>query len=145
MAKGLSKSEEIKLLETLKTGNGYFSDMFTEDEITQMQDNINNDFMLLNGINLHTEEEVQKMQANHERVYHQYDKVITEQNGKIDKLMGTINELVDTLLIRGTATFDSDLFHTAIKVKSHSYVIRRKIELSLPLTEYDLEYVAATI
>ena len=47
--KNLSKAEEIRLIEKLAAGNGYFADWFTEADVEAMIKNIKNDFTLMLG------------------------------------------------------------------------------------------------
>lgn len=88
MAKTMTREEEIKTLQSLK-GNTYFGQIFDNDTIDQMCENIKNDFGIECGVELlEKSKRVEKAESDKRRLQHENNDL---QDVK-DKLMHVIFE-----------------------------------------------------
>lgn len=88
MAKTMTREEEIKTLQSLK-GNTYFGQVFDNDTIDQMCENIKNDFGIECGVELlEKSKRVEKAESNMRRLQHENN----DLHDAIDKLIKLIFE-----------------------------------------------------
>jgi len=128
--KNISKERELEIIQEIRSGNGYFADAFTSYDFDRMASNIRNDCRLLYQTRVVESSE-------YDRLKEEFSKEVSEN----DQLHTTIDSLIDTILKRGQAFSDFSLFRKVIALKGHAYVIKRKLELDLPLSPMDKEFL----
>lgn len=67
--------------------------------------------------------------------------MLEERNNELEDCHDKMNSLIDFLIGKSVAYTDTDFYREAIKIAGQRTVTLRKIEMSLPLWEEDIEYI----
>ena len=126
----LTKANEIKLLQELVDGEGYFADILKEGDLDIMKENIHSDFPLLRGLSFVSRREYEFLEKD-------YSNLVEET----ETLHGVINGLIEVMLRSYQEFGDTKLLESAIKLKGFAYVIRRRLEMGMELSEMEKNYL----
>lgn len=126
----LTKANEIKLLQELVDGEGYFADILKEGDLDIMKENIRSDFPLLSGLAFVPRREYEFLEKD-------YSNLVEET----ETLHGVINGLIEVMLRSYQEFSDTKLLESAIKLKGFAYVIKRRLEMGMELSEMEKNYL----
>ena len=126
----LTKANEIKLLQELVDGEGYFADILKEGDLDIMKENIHSDFPLLRGLSFVSRREYEFLEKD-------YSNLVEET----ETLHGVINGLIEVMLRSYQEFSDTKLLESAIKLKGFAYVIKRRLEMGMELSEMEKNYL----
>jgi len=126
----LTKANEIKLLQELVDGEGYFADILKEGDLDIMKGNIHSDFPLLRGLAFVSRRE-------YEFLEHDYSNLVEET----ETLHGVLNGLIEVMIRSYQEFSDTKLLESAIKLKGFAYVIKRRLEMGMELSEMEKNYL----
>jgi len=126
----LTKANEIKLLQELVDGEGYFADILKEGDLDIMKENIHSDFPLLRGLSFVSRREYEFLEKD-------YSNLVEET----ETLHGVINGLIEVMLRSYQEFGDTKLLESAIKLKGFAYVIKRRLEMGMELSEMEKNYL----
>lgn len=126
----LTKANEIKLLQELVDGEGYFADILKEGDLDIMKENIHSDFPLLRGLAFVPRREYEFLEED-------YSNLVKET----ETLHGVINGLIEVMLRSYQEFSDTKLLESAIKLKGFAYVIKRRLEMGMELSEMEKNYL----
>lgn len=126
----LTKANEIKLLQELVDGEGYFADILKEGDLDIMKENIHSDFPLLRGLSFVSRREYEFLEKD-------YSNLVEET----ETLHGVINGLIEVMLRSYQEFGDTKLLESAIKLKGFAYVIKRRLEMGMKLSEMEKNYL----
>ena len=118
----MEKAKEIELLQSLK-GDTYFAQLFGDEQIDAMCQNIRNDYPIECGLKLFQESPVAKENA--------------KLKGKIAQLWQVDETVAKTLLIKANEHLDDVLEDLAECLIGHTKCLAMKLRLALPLSEDD--------
>ena len=133
MAKTMTREEEIKTLQSLK-GNTYFGQIFDNDTIDQMCENIKNDFGIECGVELlEKANRVEKAESDKRRLQH-------ENNDAKDKLMYIVFHLM----------YSNDISLDYVETYLHNTIGMTdtciyKLKYETPLSEKERDNVVETL
>ena len=136
MAKTMTREEEIKTLQSLK-GNTYFGQIFDNDTIDQMCENIKNDFGIECGVELlEKANRVEKAESDKRRLQHENNDL---QDAK-DKLMYIVFHLM----------YSNDISLDYVETYLHNTIGMTdtciyKLKYETPLSEKERDNVVETL
>ena len=126
----MEKAKEIELLQSLK-GDTYFAQLFSDEQIDAMCENIRNDYPIECGLELFQESAVAEENAKlKSRLARQWD---LEEN------------IAKTLLIKANGYLDEGLEDLAECLIGHNKCLAMKLRLALPLSEDDRDELVKII
>ena len=117
----ISKEEEIKLLKSLVTANGYFAEFFKPD-FDQMKKNIENDFPIEHATKFYSVVDVLK------------------ENHKSEKY-----SLCETMLCVASETSNESLYQRVVDMLGLNAVIKLKRLLGLDLESKEIDYLVSKL
>ena len=136
MAKTMTREEEVKTLQSLK-GNTYFGQIFDNDTIDQMCENIKNDFGIECGVELlEKANRVEKAESDKRRLQHENNDL---QDAK-DKLMYIVFHLM----------YSNDISLDYVETYLHNTIGMTdtciyKLKYETPLSEKERDNVVETL
>lgn len=136
----MTKTEEIKVLQSLK-GDTYFAQVFPNNVIDQMCENIKMDFALDNGIEIFEYSSAVKMYKGKVRELRQNIGELMSENEAIRKMN---NELLEMLVISSLSagwSYDSKEYKHVASLVGLKYIILAKIKHGYALTDKEKEYL----
>lgn len=118
----MEKAKEIELLQSLK-GDTYFAQLFGDEQIDAMCENIRNDYPIECGLDLFQESQVAKEN--------------TRLKGQLARHWDLEENVAKTLLIKAKDYLDEGLEGLAECLIGHNKCLAMKLRLALPLSEDD--------
>ena len=118
----MEKVKEIELLQSLK-GDTYFAQLFSDQQIDAMCENIKKDYPIELGLNLFEDSSAAKENAELKRQLKYY--------------LAQVESIATNLLFKANEHSDSALEDLAIRLISHKRCLIIKLKAKLPLSEGD--------
>lgn len=136
----MTKTEEIKTLQSLK-GDTYFAQVFPNNVIDQMCENIRIDFALDSGIETF---EYSLAAQSWKAKYIESNELVKGLQSENESLKQTNNELLEMLVIsslKAGLKYDSKEYEKVVSFVGQKYIILAKIKHGYALTEKEKEYL----
>ena len=118
----MEKVKEIELLQSLK-GDTYFAQLFSDQQIDAMCENIRNDYPIELGLNLFEGTSIAKENA--------------ELRKQLTRHVNMEESAAESILLKANEHLDDSLADIAARLVGYEKCLAIKLHLALPLTDED--------